>query len=71
MTSKELYSYVMEEFGTINCEKVRYKYRIGGEKLLKNISRSIIELFAPCEASKQLIGRAAKLLYLELKNIIS
>ena len=71
MTSKELYNYVMEELGTIDCEKVRYKYRFGGEKWLKNISRSVIELWAPCDASKQLIGRAAKLLYLELKNIVS
>ena len=70
MTSKELYKYVMEELGTINCEKVRYKYRIGGEKWLKNTSRSIVIAFAPGEASKQLIGRAAKLLYLEIKNII-
>ena len=71
MTSKELYKYVMEELGTIDCEKVRYKYRTGGKKWLKNTSRSIVEAFAPCEASNQLIGRAAKLLYLELKNIVS
>ena len=74
MTSKELYNYVMEEleeFGTIDCEKARYKYRTGGEKWLKNISRSVIKIWAPREASKQLIGRAAKLLYLELKNIVS
>ena len=71
MTSKELYNYVMEELGTIDCEKVRYKYRTGGKKWLKNISRSVIKIWAPREASKQLIGRAAKLLYLELKNIVS
>ena len=71
MTSKELYKYVMEEIGTIDCEKVRYKYRIGGKKWLKNVSRSIVEIWAPREASKQLIGRAAKLLYLEIKNIVS
>ena len=71
MTSKELYNYVMEELGTIDCEKVRYKYRTGGEKWLKNISRSVIKIWAPREASKQLIERAAKLLYLEFKNIVS
>lgn len=71
MTSKELYKYVMKEIGTINCEKVRYKYSTVGEKWLKDTSRSVVELFAPCEASNQLIGRAAKLLYLELKNIVS
>lgn len=31
MTSKELYKYVMEEFGTIDCEKVRCKYSTGGK----------------------------------------
>ena len=71
MTSRELYKYVMEEVGSINCEKVRNKYRTGGKKWLKNISRSIVKIWAPREASKQLIGRAAKLLYLELKNIVS
>ena len=71
MTSKELYKYVMEELGTINCEKVRCKYRTGGEKWLKNISRSIVKIWAPREASKQLIRKAARLLYLELKNIVS
>ena len=44
MTSKELYNYVMEELGTIDCEKVRYKYRTGGEKWLTNISRSIVKI---------------------------
>ena len=71
MTSKELYNYVMEELGTIDCEKVRYKYRTGGEKWLKNISCSVVKIWAPREASKQLIERAAKLLYLEFKNIVS
>ena len=71
MTSKELYNYIMEELGTIDCEKVRYKYRTGGEKWLKDIARSTVEAFAPLEASKQLIGRAATLVYLEFKNIVS
>ena len=71
MTSKELYKYVKEELDTIDCEKVRYKYQTGGNKWLKNISRSVIKIWAPREASKQLIRRASKLLYLELKNIVS
>ena len=41
------------------------------KKWLKNMSRSFIKIWAPREASKQLIGRAANLLYLELKNIVS
>ena len=71
MTSKELYSYVMEEISPINYERLRYRYRTEGAKWLKDAARCIVEAFAPCEASKQLIGRAAKLLYLELKNIVS
>ena len=43
MTSKELYKYVMEELGTIDCEKVRYKYRTGGERWLKNIAIGVVK----------------------------
>lgn len=71
MTSRELYKYVMEEIGAIDCEKVRCKYSTGGKKWLKCISRCIVQVWAPSEASNQLIGRAARLLYLELKNIVS
>ena len=71
VTSKELYNCVMEEISPINCERLRNIYRTKGEKRLKDISRSTVKAFAPCEASKQLIGRAATLLYLELKNIVS
>lgn len=71
MTSKELCNYVMKEISPINYEKLRYIYCTKGAERLKDTARSIVKAFAPCEASKQLIGRAAALVYLEFTNIIS
>lgn len=70
MTSRELYNYVMEENIPIDYGWLRYIYHTEGAEGLRDIARSTVEGFAPSGASKQLIGRAVTLVYLELKNII-
>ena len=70
MTSRELCNYVIEENSPYDYRWLNYVYRTEGAEGLKDIARSTVEGFAPSGASKQLIGRAVTLVYLELKNIL-
>lgn len=66
MTAKELAKIVMDDNYPIDWKWLRYNFKKDGAKAIFLIAKQTCEEWAPHNASKQLIGRAARIVYKEL-----
>ena len=70
MTSRELANMVIRENKPCDYGWIRHVYHNQGYKGLKEMAKTTVEVFAPKGASKQLVGRATKMVVDELYGLV-